>query len=127
MAQVRVIAGPNPLEWLFLELQGKLAAKDASLADVTLGNLSFGEGGRVSLRIGNLLLSGARTPLAKPLAVCEKTRDAEGRPVIKVIGVIRSKLLFRERPQPIVKVDAEPAGAATKAEPQPSAIAETGA
>ncbi|RLN92054.1 hypothetical protein BBJ28_00007230 [Nothophytophthora sp. Chile5] len=69
-------------EWSLLEFQGDVIAgagsNPADMCGLDIGTLRFGEGGEITLRIGNHILSGKVAKLAKPFAVLQQHKQREG-------------------------------------------------
>lgn len=100
-----------------IELQGEMDHPFRSLAGRELGELRDDGGGKMSLRIGNALLSGRVVALAKPLMVLARDEGPQakrlrveggggdaaqgtGTPVTYSVGaVVRSKVVFKDGPQ----------------------------
>jgi hypothetical protein len=105
-------------EWVILELQGEVVAR-GGLAGQELGTLIYDEGSKATLTIGSHRLDGKEYPLPAPFFVTRKvTEDGETeqeggdqalvgdsgrcRTVYKVIGKVTKKLLFKQRPKPLI-------------------------
>ena len=104
-------------EWYIVELQGILETKDdLSLSNLWIGDLHFDTDGRPQMIIGHHLLSGSFVTLDKPLAVMKKKAGAvisaeemesdlesdETKTSYEIIALVKKKLLFKNRPKPIV-------------------------
>jgi len=103
--QVVVRANRNGLaEWLMIELQGSLESPSPDLSGQTIGDLAYTKQGMPVLIIGHHALFGKESDLAKPLVVLvnEPLSDADGERRLEAIAVIRTKLIFKTRPRPIV-------------------------
>ncbi|XP_070617834.1 chromosome transmission fidelity protein 8 homolog [Erythrolamprus reginae] len=108
---VRRAAGAEA-EWLLLELQGQLEARggggDGGLAGRLLGDLHFTQEGAPVLLLGHHVLYGKVVRLEKAVAVLRRGGEAasedppRGPPAYEVAALIRTKLLFKTRPKPIV-------------------------
>lgn len=100
-------------EWALVELQGVLhAADEGTLAGATVGKLCVSplSDATVNLVVGYHQLEGSVVALKKPLAVMQKVRDAAGGAELEVVGVIRKKLWFKNRPKALIsKPDARAA------------------
>lgn len=104
----------NPCEeWYIVELQGILETKDGlSLSNLWIGDLHFDTDGRPQMIIGHHLLSGSFVKLEKPLAVMKKKTGSvvsaeemdcdETQTSYEIIALVKKKLLFKDRPKPIV-------------------------
>ena len=99
-------------EWCIVELQGVLETKDGlSLSNLWIGDLHFDTDGRPQMIIGHHLLSGSFVKLDKSLAVMKKkTSPAEEmdcdqtlvQTSYEIIALVKRKLIFKNRPKPIV-------------------------
>lgn len=97
-------------EWYIVELQGILETKDGlSLSNLWIGDLHFDADGRPQMIIGHHLLSGSFVKLDKPLAVMRKKTSSaeemdcdETQTNYEIIALVKKKLLFNNRPKPIV-------------------------
>lgn len=112
--QILIRLSDNCEEWYIVELQGILETKNGlSLSDLWIGDLHFDTDGRPQMIIGHHLLSGSFVKLDKPLAVMKKktsptlsmdddeTSD-ETQTSYEIIALVKKKLLFKNRPKPIV-------------------------
>ncbi|KAK1940695.1 Chromosome transmission fidelity protein 8 [Phytophthora citrophthora] len=105
-------------EWSMLEFQGDLlpgdGAETTDLKNVDVGTLRYGEGGEITLRIGNHVLAGKVTKLPKPFAILQKV-NAQGDVVVEdneveavrqtkyeVVGIARTRVVFASRPKPVL-------------------------
>ena len=92
-------AGGSTPEWVLLELQGKLECPD--LAGRLLCHLREEDSGLV-LRVGNHTVVGAFRDLPKRLHVMQREDGADGSVRLVVRCVVRRKLVFTDRPQPVI-------------------------
>ncbi|EUB55748.1 Chromosome transmission fidelity protein 8 -like protein [Echinococcus granulosus] len=89
-------------EWGLIELQGELIDKiDGRLNGKVVGDLHFTLQNKPVFIIGHHILHGEVVELPKPFAVLRRVLDASGVEIV-VTAVIRKKLLFRSRPEPII-------------------------
>uniref|UniRef100_A0A1I8GGQ5 C3H1-type domain-containing protein n=1 Tax=Macrostomum lignano TaxID=282301 RepID=A0A1I8GGQ5_9PLAT len=90
--------------WSLIELQGSFESRtlaednlidqEEKLRGGLIGDLLFSRhSGQPLLIVGHHLLQGKSVPLEKPLAVIRGNQ---------IVGVIRNKLVFRDRPKPII-------------------------
>jgi hypothetical protein len=111
------IDGSSEEEWSVIELQGHLSARDTALTldALPLGVLDIAPDNakEFTLVIGSTALVGKLVRLEKPLTVIapDATRseldaaadeDGAGDEHWHIVGVVRNKLVFKTRPQPIV-------------------------
>jgi hypothetical protein len=122
------LAGNSSPVWYILELQGKLEFNGTNLDGEVLGDIipktvsgritSSGSTSAVTLHIGASKVNGVIEKLQKPVIVITKEDDKDdmimnlgnekenGEKIQvakqKVVAIIRSKIVFRERPQPII-------------------------
>ncbi|KAL5962508.1 hypothetical protein TSMEX_009751 [Taenia solium] len=88
-------------EWGLIELQGELVDKtDGRLDGKVVGDLHFTLQEPVFI-IGHHILHGIVVDLPKPFAVLRRVED-NSRIEVVVTAVVRKKLLFRSRPDPII-------------------------
>ncbi|KAJ3693274.1 hypothetical protein LUZ60_008754 [Juncus effusus] len=101
-------------EWAILELQGVVEAQPSvagRIRGLEIGKLCCSSSSQVNytLTVGYHELSGTKVSLKKPLLVLKKkkTVQTEG-PIcnneveLEVIGIIRQKLLFKNRPKALI-------------------------
>jgi len=105
-------------EWQIIELQGTLSSrpeKNKPLDSVVLGQLSTKacsgkiQTGKYELLLGRQKCEGKTIPLKKPLVVLEKITNnddmdnKENNTYVsyRVVGIVREKLLFANRPIPL--------------------------
>ena len=103
---IRLRAPSGVVDWTIVELQGSIGSRDegASLDGVALGSLKQLPNGAVTLQIGNGLSQGRWEALKKPLAVMRKAHDADAPSTsYHAVGVVRNKLVFKDRPTPITR------------------------
>ncbi len=121
------LAGDSSPVWYILELQGKLEFSGTlnldgeAFGDIIpksgAGRGSISTGGSnsaVTLHIGASKVNGVIEKLPKPVIVVTKDDEGEGgegdtnemdeicEGRQKVVAIVRSKIVFRERPQPII-------------------------
>ncbi|KAL3687442.1 hypothetical protein R1sor_013751 [Riccia sorocarpa] len=107
-------------EWAIVELQGSIEIQQSELLnklqDLEIGTLCKRPSGKFSLIVGYHELEGLQVKLKKPLLVFKSGRqglpDAEKMEVdtcgngtrveLQVIGIIRQKLLFKNRPKALI-------------------------
>ncbi|CAG0897689.1 unnamed protein product [Cyprideis torosa] len=109
-------------EYHVIELQGDLETKDSDpLTDKLIGDLHFTKDGTPLLIIGHHILYGKVVKFDKPLLVLRKNRSGEitldpneslntslaatentASTEYNVEGIIRSRILFKSRPKPII-------------------------
>uniref|UniRef100_A0A0P4WKS1 Chromosome transmission fidelity protein 8 n=1 Tax=Scylla olivacea TaxID=85551 RepID=A0A0P4WKS1_SCYOL len=95
-------------EWMMVELQGELRClPHITMGGRLLGDLHFNKQGVPVLLIGHHILHGAVQDLSKPVAVMKKVGDREGPEAhYSVTAVVHKKVLFKNRPKPIVNAGA---------------------
>lgn len=107
--QIVVRLADSPSEWGLVELQGVLETRQGrSFEGLHIGDLHFNSAtGTASLIVGHHLLIGKAVTLEKPLAVLQKPSPSSSfTPEYHVSALIRRKLVFKNRPKPIVSAAA---------------------
>lgn len=107
--QLVVKLSPDSREWGLVELQGQLETREGSgFQGLHVGDLHFLSCDTASMIVGHHLLSGKVVTLDKPLAVLRKCVDDEesGAPEYRIIAFITKKVIFKNRPKPIVSLKA---------------------
>jgi chromosome transmission fidelity protein 8 len=102
--------GDGPPAWAMIELQGEIERIIEAIPGepFDVGTLTATDDTSVQLVIGYHRLEGTKMALKKPVAILEKIEsnddddndDNEVR--YKVIGVVREKLIFKQRPRAII-------------------------
>eukprot|EP00798_Chlamydomonas_sp_ICE-L_P018244 gene18244-24697_t len=105
------IVGPDGalVEWTLVELQGKLEGLDGAAVQ-SIGNLQLSKINQdvIQLTIGYHQLVGKRVGLKKPFAILDTKESPVGsqrdsvQKEYQVVGVIRSKILFKTRPTALI-------------------------
>jgi hypothetical protein len=95
------VAGQPP-EWLLLELQGKLGLPGGEDFSGRLLCHLRQEGKGLVLRVGNHTVVGSLKDLPKPLHVMQRQDSQDGSVRLQVRCIVRRKLVFTERPQPVI-------------------------
>jgi chromosome transmission fidelity protein 8 len=90
----------NGRDWILVELQGELRARDGEVAEwkeKRLGKLLNRHGDNPVLIIGSSKLEGKRVKLNKPFAILKRCGGGgyESR------GVVTEKFVFKTRPKPL--------------------------
>ena len=125
MVQMLVQMPGDVAEWGMVELQGELETRDQIPLDgMHIGDLHFTSTGTPTLIVGHHLLTGKVVVLDKPYAILRKKRqralddskeDSEEMeqdsdeglrdglcPEYEVIALISKKIIFKNRPKPII-------------------------
>ncbi|VDD80960.1 unnamed protein product [Mesocestoides corti] len=85
-----------------IELQGEIINKSGGTLDGKfIGDLHFTKENEPVLIIGHHLLQGKIVKFPKPFAVIRRERSGAGIN-ISVTAVIKTKIIFRSRPKPII-------------------------
>ena len=100
--QILVQLSDFPGEWGIVELQGVLETRRGrSFEGLHIGDLHFNTiTGTASLIVGHHLLTGKTVKLDKPLGVLRKSSSAATE--YSVVALVRRKIVFKNRPKPIV-------------------------
>ena len=90
-------------EWSLIELQGVLETKENLPYDgLHIGDLHYSPNGSANLIVGHHLLAGKMVTLEQPIAVLRKVHIENNAPSYNVIAMITKKLVFKNRPKPLV-------------------------
>uniref|UniRef100_A0A1I8A4U9 Ctf8 n=1 Tax=Steinernema glaseri TaxID=37863 RepID=A0A1I8A4U9_9BILA len=100
--QIRFITNADGVkEWIMVEVQGSLQC-DGDMSGLLAGNLAWRKStGQPLLLIGHLMLEGKLVTLDKPLGVL-RPGDGETPNEVTAVAIVRRKILFKQRPRPIV-------------------------
>ena len=89
-----------------IELQGKLHFDEVVEGEARprVGTCSSDEGGegKAPIHTGKYRIHGERKGLKRPLAVLQKCAKRGSETTYKLVGVVREKTTFSERPDPVV-------------------------
>lgn len=103
--------GGSPPAWAMVELQGEIERLIEAIPDepYDVGTLTATDDTSIQLVIGYHRLEGTKMALKKPVAILEKVQsndtdmdDDDNEVRYNVIGVIREKLIFKQRPRAII-------------------------
>ncbi|VVB15683.1 unnamed protein product [Arabis nemorensis] len=96
-------------EWTIVELQGVVETQSSfqgSLHNLEIGRLCHSDSSQetYTFTVGYHQLIGSKVTLKKPLLVLKKCRDglSENATELQVVGIIRTKILFKTRPKPLI-------------------------
>jgi len=113
------LAKPGEIpEWCLVELQGTLDMSNVeTLGEHSIGDLVFTKQGEPILIIGHHELRGKEVKLDKPILILRKKKSADinesqdlhmssaaAQMHFEIQGVAKRKILFKNRPKPIVTV-----------------------
>ncbi|CAI5744112.1 unnamed protein product [Peronospora destructor] len=110
---VPIVVNGAVKEWSLLEFQGDLLPIETlDLRGLDLGTLRYGQGGTITLRIGNHVLAGKVMELSTPFAILQKDGDidvamdedeaADPNTKYEVVGIARTRVIFASRPKPVL-------------------------
>lgn len=100
-------------EWTILELQGVVETQSSfqgSVQNLDIGRLCHSDSSsqdNYTFTVGYHELTGSKATLKKPLLVLKKLQKctdgdpSEKETELEVVGIIRSKILFKTRPKPL--------------------------
>ncbi|KFK26831.1 hypothetical protein AALP_AA8G299500 [Arabis alpina] len=96
-------------EWTIVELQGVVETQSSfqgSLHNLEIGRLCHSDSSQetYTFTVGYHELIGSKVTLKKPLLVLKKRKDdlSEKSSELQVLGIIRTKILFKTRPKPLI-------------------------
>ncbi|CAN8252690.1 unnamed protein product [Cochlearia groenlandica] len=99
----------NCSEWTIVELQGVVETQSSfhgSLHNLQIGRLCHSDSDSdqetYTFTVGYHELTGSKVNLKKPLLVLKKIRSLENSTELEVVGIIRTKILFKTRPKPLI-------------------------
>jgi hypothetical protein len=97
-----VFSEPNSEEYLLLEFQGNIQhTVEKKFYLMYLGNLNTLDKENYSFNIGNHQLLGKKSTLKNPILVCQKSMKNDQNK-INIIHIITSKVIFFNRPTPVL-------------------------
>ncbi|XP_061346940.1 uncharacterized protein LOC133292538 [Gastrolobium bilobum] len=93
-------------EWGIVELQGVVEPQpgfEVSLSNIQIGTLCRPSSQEVyTFTVGYHELTGSKVPLKKPMVVLKKIKQPDGEVELQVVGIIRHRILFKNRPKAII-------------------------
>ncbi|CAH8391637.1 unnamed protein product [Eruca vesicaria subsp. sativa] len=96
-------------EWTIVELQGVVETQSSfqgSVQSLEIGRLCHSDSSQYTFTVGYHELTGSKVTLKKPLLVLKKLQkctdgSSQKETELEVVGIIRSKILFKTRPKPL--------------------------
>ncbi|PVG04046.1 hypothetical protein CPB86DRAFT_778283 [Serendipita vermifera] len=99
------LAELGPKDYAIIELQGSFEI-EGDYSGQSIGILDMSNSSKPTLRVGHHLLEGKIATLAKPLALLCSGSNEETSPTspicLNMVAIIRKKIVFSNRPTPIV-------------------------
>ncbi|KAL1522810.1 hypothetical protein AB1Y20_017780 [Prymnesium parvum] len=108
--------------WTIIELQGSICCRGGSLDSVSWGSFHAEKDEPPKLVIGKQCMAGRWVKLKRPLAVMLQQAGEGTRHEYHVTGVVRHKLVFADRPDPVVTAPAPMAGPSKRARLPPESV-----